>query len=287
LRETRRGADKSTGVQGIHEASPTFVDGLVEILVIDPSPANHPTWDQTRSDAHFADQAASWNGKYCRSINFQARLNFVGKAILSTLERIDGARVLDFGSGTGLFATVAAQAASLIVSVDRSLPMLRAGKADSDDIVESLSLSRLPKSVNQVLRVAGDDTSVAAFRCRFDLISAIAVLEYVDDCSRVITHLGSALVPGGRMLITVPNPRSPFRWAARPILPTLQRIRPTDDRLAGQSYLLARPNGDRPPWREAARRAGLSVEHIRRVPFGTSGPRFLMHPNLLIQLVKE
>lgn len=255
-------------------------------MVTDPPPSSRSTWSPTGSDDHFADQAESWSNRYRQRVSFRARLNFVGESILGALDGVVNAQVLDFGSGTGLFAAIASQTAALVVSVDRSVPMLRAGQQDTSRIIETIGEAGLRSSVGRVLRIAGDDRAAAGLRCRFDLISAVAVLEYVDDCERVMAHLASALAPGGRILVTVPNPRSPLRWGVRAARPVLQAVRPSASRLTGQSYLLVRPRGDRPPWLDAARTAGLAVERIQPVPFATSGPASLLHPNLLIHLVK-
>lgn len=216
-----------------------------------------------------------------------ARLAFVGQTVLSLLESMEDARVLDFGSGTGLFAVVASQRASLVVSVDRSLPMLRAGMTDPEGILEPIRRAGLDGPTGLVVRVAGDDRTATALRCRFDLVVAVAVLEYVDDCIRVLSGLAGTLRPGGQILVTVPNPRSPVRLGARAARPVLRARRPASARWAGQSYLLVRPNDDRPPWQEAARRAGLSVERVLPIPFSPSGMGSLLHPNLMIELRKE
>lgn len=256
-------------------------------MVNRPAADDRRTWDPGGSDDHFADQADQWNDKYHERASFQARLKFVGETILCTLGDTNDARVLDFGSGTGLFAAIASQKAAIVISIDRSVPMLTAGREGSAQMLDSLARAGLQPSIGRVLRVAGDAEAAGGLRCHFDLISAVAVVEYVDDCSRVLTQLGSVLAPGGKILMTVPNPRSPLRWGARAAQPALRRIRPADSRLKGQSYLLIRPHGDRPPWRHAARMAGLTVEGTHRVPLATSGPASLIHPNLLIQLGKR
>lgn len=244
------------------------------------------TWQPTGSDDHFADQASQWNAKYRDSEPFRARLHFVGRAILDSLEGSSAARVLDFGGGTGLFGSVAATRAALVVSVDRSLPMLRSGARDDAGIRESIRSAGLADPAGRLLRLAGDEHTAGALRARFDVVVAIAVVEYAADCRRLVAELASALDRGGRMVITVPNPRSPVRVVSRLALPVLRRLRPSTARLRGQSYLLVRPHGDRPPWRLAAEQAGLSVRNVRPVPFGRSGIRSLVHPNLLVELGK-
>lgn len=247
----------------------------------DSSPAL--AWAPSSTDDHFADQAEEWNAKYRGSANFRARLGFVGQAITSTLEAMPNARVLDFGGGTGVFGAVASTKASFTVSIDRSVPMLRAG---AGDVLAKLLDSAGFVGAQPIFRLAGDEAAVAALRAEFDLVTAIAVLEYVDDCEQLLAVLGGKLRPGGRILATVPNPRSPLRLVSRLLLPLLRRLRPAASGLKGQSYQLVRPSGDRLPWREAARRAGLTVDRVQSVPFGDRSIQRMLHPNLLIGLGK-
>jgi SAM-dependent methyltransferase len=60
------------------------------------------------------------------------------------------------------------------------------------------------------------DTAIEDFECddRFDHVLAINMLHEVPDVAGVVAHLKRFLKPGGRLHVTLPNPRSLHRLAA-------------------------------------------------------------------------
>jgi SAM-dependent methyltransferase len=245
------------------------------------SPAG--TW-QRPQDAHFGERAASWTDRYRSSPSFRSRLHLVGRAIDDALRDRPQARVLDFGGGTGVFSAVASRSATFTVCIDRSLPMLAEGSADLSSMVAVLQAEGFDGKLGTVVRIAGDDRCVASLRASFDLILAIAVVEYVPDAVTLLTLLSQCLSKGGTLLITVPIRSSPVRIAQRIARPLLRRSRTSTGRLADQSFLELRPCGDDVPWQRAAASAGLVVRQKRTVPLGISGVRRWFHPTLLISL---
>jgi SAM-dependent methyltransferase len=132
--------------------------------------------------------------------------------------------------------------------------------------------------------IAGDDQCVGSLRASFDLILAIAVLEYVADAKTLLNRLTQRLDQGGMFLITVPNRTSPVRIAQRIGQPLVTRRLTTAGRLTDLSFLRLRPHGDDVPWHLAVAAAGLVVEKKTAVPLGLSGVRRWFHPTLLISL---
>jgi SAM-dependent methyltransferase len=235
-------------------------------------------------DAHFGARAASWTDRYRSSPSFHAQLNVIGRAIDDVLRYRREARVLDFGEGTRVFSAVPSRSASFTVCVDRSQPMLVSGIADQPSMVAMLASEGFGGSLGTVVRIAGDDRCVGSLRSSFDLILAIATVEYISDVAALLTRLAQALGQGGTLLITVPNRTSPVRiaqWIARPLL---ARRPTTTGWLADQSFVRLRPHGDGLPWRRAAIAAGLVVKWQSAVPLGLSGVRRWFHPTLLVSL---
>ena len=103
---------------------------------------------------------------------------------------IDGARVLDFGCGTGLLTEKVAREASEVVALDPAAKML--------DV-----LAR--KGLENVTTVAGALTPgliarEPAFETKFDLIVASSVLAFVPDYSQTLRQLRGLLRPGGKLI---------------------------------------------------------------------------------------
>lgn len=157
------------------------------------------------------------------------------------------------------------------------------GQQHRSELGSLLAEAGFARAPGDVRRQVGDEQSLPA-RGSFDVILAIAVLEYVGDPVGVIGALATALRPGGTLLATVPNPRSPVRWAQRIAGPVAAVTTGRPGRIADQSFATIRPHGDRVPWSRAASAAGLDVVATTPVPLGDRGSRTWLHPNTLISL---
>ena len=234
-------------------------------------------------DRHFDERAATWAERYRSHPSFRSRLAVVGNAVDDELAGRPDARVLDYGGGPGLFAELAGQRATEVVCIDRSPSMIEWGQQHRSELRSLLTDAGFARTPGDVRRQVGDEQSIPAIGS-FDVILAIAVLEYVDDPVGVIGALATALRPGGALLATVPNPRSPVRWAQRIAGPVAAVVTGRPGRLADQSFATIRPHGDRVPWGRAAAAAGLDVTATTPVPLGDRGSRTWLHPNTLISL---
>ena len=235
-------------------------------------------------DRHFEERASTWTRRYRTHPSFRARLAVVGEAVDRAVAEAPGARVLDYGGGMGIFSELAAQREASVVCVDRSLPMLRYGKTHRSEIVEILASAGFSRPPGAVLRVVGDERVLGRAAGTFDVVLAIAVLEYVDDCARVVGRLATLLRPGGVLLATVPEPRSPVRLAQRMVGPLAASGRVRSARVTDQSFAAIRPHGDRVLWRQAASDAELHVQGTVAIPLGDSGVRAFVHPSVLVRL---
>lgn len=220
--------------------------------------ANDPTL------GHFEDVADSWIRRYEERPSFRHRLDEVGGVIRDELDRYDHPAVLDFGGGPGVFAMVASTRAGRVVCLDASAPMILAG-ARHADLAADLAARFGEAHPDRVERVVGTVEALDPVPT-FDVIVTIAVLEYLDDPAETVEALAARLRPGGRLVLTVPDPRSAFRRTedlVGSLGATAGRVL-RSERLASRAYASVRPHGNRIPWRDGAARAGLEVD--RTVP---------------------
>jgi SAM-dependent methyltransferase len=110
------------------------------------------------------------------------------KRILASRSRQGPARILDFGCGTG--ANLAAMAAhGQVHGLDAS--------------PHAVSFCR-KRGLERVDLLEGPPPEEPPFGGEFDLITMLDVLEHIPDQVETLKKLGSWLVPGGVLLLTVP-----------------------------------------------------------------------------------
>jgi SAM-dependent methyltransferase len=107
-----------------------------------------------------------------------------------------GGRLLDFGCGAGKFLQQMHAAGCQVVGVDM--------------------LDRVVQRIREELKlpaVAGDLTSPELAPSSFDVVTMRQSLEHVHDPLEVLRQARRLLVPGGKLMVWVPNLESvPFRW---------------------------------------------------------------------------
>lgn len=234
-------------------------------------------------EAHFAHRAGSWTDRYRTSPSFQSRLRVVGRALQGELRSRPNARVLDFGGGTGVFSALAAHYASFTVCVDRSSSMLMEGADASRIGRQILEPAGFSGSRSGFSRVIGDERCIAD-RPTFDVILAIALLEYVPDVAVLVDRLAALLRPGGVILVTVPEQRSPLRQLQKAALPLLAKGASRSAHLRDQEFVGLLPNGDDLRWEPVIAAAALEVQSVTPIPLGLTGWRRLVHPSVLLSL---
>jgi SAM-dependent methyltransferase len=116
-------------------------------------------------------------------------LEFVGSAPLG--------RVLDAGCGTGLYTR-------------EWIP--RATHVDAFDYNQSFvdKLQRRLSHVPNVTFKQGSATEIPFPDATYDLVTHIEVLEHIEDDRKVVSELWRVLKPGGRLILSVPQPPAPF-----------------------------------------------------------------------------
>jgi 2-polyprenyl-3-methyl-5-hydroxy-6-metoxy-1,4-benzoquinol methylase len=108
--------------------------------------------------------------------------------------QLGGARVLDFGCGTGLLAEKMAAKVDWVVALDTSRAMIEVLKG---------KVSR--RSLDRVLPIAGSLEDALAtqgdvFKHPFDLITCSSVCAFLDDYPETVESLAKLLRPGGALV---------------------------------------------------------------------------------------
>jgi SAM-dependent methyltransferase len=249
------------------------------------------TLPSSELDALFADAAPGWASRYETRPSLIARLATVGPALRTELEARGGGtdappRVLDFGSGGGVFAAVASDLSSSVVCLDRSEAMLRSARENRG------TLQRLAHGLggeyrpDRIQPVIGDDGSLRGLRDEsFDAILAIAVLEYVPSPAETLGELLRCLTPDGVLLAVVPNPRSLLRRIEPPINTVSawfgSRIRSA--RLADRACT-GRAHQTRMDILACVPASGGTVDSVETIPLALGGPRRHVAPNRLVRI---
>jgi ubiquinone biosynthesis O-methyltransferase len=109
--------------------------------------------------------------------------------ILELLGDLNGRAVLDIGCGDGTFAIELAKRGAVVVGIDSSPTMIDAARMltrqqNADVEFQVASADQLPFSAE-----------------RFDIVTAITILCFVEDATPVFRGIGRVLRPGGRLVI--------------------------------------------------------------------------------------
>jgi len=98
-------------------------------------------------------------------------------------------KVLDFGCGSGVMLPFLAERVEHIVAVDVDLEPLR----------------RIEKHVSFAEHIHFTDTHKHVEKGSLDLITALDVLEHVNDLETIVSELASLLKPGGEIIVSGPT----------------------------------------------------------------------------------
>ena len=240
---------------------------------------NEARGTSTLASSYFAELAEGWVSRYETQRSFQARLAILGPLVDRYIH--PGARVLDYGSGAGIFSLVASRRASLVLSLDVSAVMQRASTKYLEQAIELVARTGQSCHPERIYRVAGDLQCLEEKRCRFDVILAIAVLEYLDDPVRAFNTFRRIIQPDGVIIFSVPNPVSFFRRVEGPtnrLLATLGKV--TNSKLFYDRRYTEFQSHRR------SQRLDLLFEPIQRLeevplPLGMEGWRRRVHPSVL------
>jgi len=151
--------------------------------------------------AHFGGLAADWwdpNGKSA----MLHKLNPVRLAYIRDMidmhwqvdehgfKPLDGKSALDVGCGAGLLAEPLARMGAKVTAVDAAPECIEVARAHA---------------AGQGLTIDYRPTGVESVGGRFDLVTAMEVIEHVADPQQFIDSLAKRLAPGGLMILSTPN----------------------------------------------------------------------------------
>ena len=222
------------------------------------------TAGRVESAAFFGARAAWYDDAYdaCSADGYALRSRL--RAVVTIAGPGPGA-ALDAGMGPGRLCAALAARGWTVSGVDASADMVDAARRRLPEAAERLAVARIE--------------SVPFPDGCFDLVTASGVLEYAD-AGRALAEIARVLRPGGRAIVTYPNPRALYGiWKTRVFYSTLRAAK----RLAGAPQS-AMPRGGPPiapdEFERLAEEAGLHVDQVRCVSYLLlPSPLDLVFPN--------
>ncbi len=235
---------------------------------------------------HFDEVALGWVRRYEDRPSFKERLRVLGPIVKEVCALANEARVLDVGGGPGVFSTVASISAARVVCLDPSVPMIESGVALASRVVALVEPLGEPDP-DRITRVAGTLDCIGANSSSagsFDVVMAVALLEYLDRPDEAIRAMARLVRPGGALVLTVPNEASVLRRVEDVFgsLGATAGVLARSERLRSRSYVRARPGGNRVAWMEAARDSELAIERIEPLALAGSGLAARVVPTTIV-----
>jgi SAM-dependent methyltransferase len=148
----------------------------------------------THASARFAETARDPQSFYARRTAFVAEI---------VSQHAHGRRVLDIGCGAGQLCIALARRDFDVHGADLSRAQIAAAIEGARGVVDDPELR---------FRVCGRDG--LPFAGRFDVITAIGVLPYIEDHATFITHAAERLTPTGLLVVSSTNRASLFTCIA-------------------------------------------------------------------------
>lgn len=186
----------------------------------------------------FGEEAEAWERFYRGDRASTISLQNIVTRLEVVLEMLGSGpgRVLDVGSAAGAVSALLHDRGFEVMGVDISESMVRWAHRR----IEREGRKRVAFAVADVDALPFPDAA-------FDALVAMGVIEYLDSDAKALDELVRVVKPGGRIIVTVPNLLSPFRWvdgallaAERPFVPMLRRLR------YGAAGAAERAKSDRP-----------------------------------------
>jgi len=166
------------------------------------SNATVPATIRPEEAAHFGALAGDWwNPKGSSAMLHRlnpVRLGFLREAVDAhwrgdpqSLKPLSGKRALDVGCGAGLLCEPLARLGAAVTGVDAAFENIAAAKAHATE------------SGLEIDYRAGELTTLELGK--FDLVTAMEVIEHVADKQAFVKQLAAHLAPGGLMVLSTPN----------------------------------------------------------------------------------
>jgi len=143
--------------------------------------------------------ASGWTDRYAGG-GFRRRYDFVAGSVLP--DTLAGQNWIDVGCGSGVFTRLLAERGAKALGVDGAAAMVAAAEGGGT----AGGALRYRRAAVEELGGIGE---------RFDGLLCLSVVEYVDDPDAAFADFAALLVPGGRLVMSVPNALAPVRLAQR------------------------------------------------------------------------
>jgi glycosyltransferase involved in cell wall biosynthesis/2-polyprenyl-3-methyl-5-hydroxy-6-metoxy-1,4-benzoquinol methylase len=169
------------------------------------------TGDQRNNSREYFDRVAvQFHKNYVKQDAFKERRELWERLIHDSLQHTaPGGLCMDMGCGDGTLGRIAAAAGVTTLGVDQSESMLALARAHARE-------QRLDGRMDYIragLPLPGE--FLTRYRGRADLILCSSVLEYIDSYEEVLCQFLELLKEGGRLIVSVPNGHSVYRWGER------------------------------------------------------------------------
>lgn len=163
---------------------------------------------------HFNEYASTYADGYRSGSIFGYFFRRRQKLVTDLLDRITGRAILDVGCGPGVYGLVCVQRGFLYTGLDISPQMVEEGR--------KLSGPLGPKA----RYVVGKIQNLSFASQTFDVILCLGALEYVQDFEEdpSLIELSRVLKPGGTIIFSCANRRSPYRLWSRAYSQIANRI---------------------------------------------------------------
>jgi len=132
------------------------------------------------------EEAATWDDHPAVRAYAAAAMDSLTEVLARRGASLAGARVLDFGCGTGLLTAAMASEARQVVGIDISAPMLA--------VLDAKGLPNVACRHGQLTDLLADPALPAG---SFEVVTCSSVCAFLDDYPAVVRQLVTRLVPGG------------------------------------------------------------------------------------------
>lgn len=212
-----------------------------------------PMSAETPTSNFFDQAAAGWSDRYAKDASFRRRLQAIQQTAAPMLTH--GSEILDFGCGAGDLSALLALRGCRVTGADISPAMLEIARG---------------RAAGDFVRLDPEDPTLPFPDGRFDGCIASSVLEYVPRPSATLAEIVRILRPGGRFLMTVPDPDHPTRRREARIrlllrIPGLRPLLALSRWKEGAAYLqISRNRSSLAAWQTQLQELGLVETVIQR-----------------------
>jgi 2-polyprenyl-3-methyl-5-hydroxy-6-metoxy-1,4-benzoquinol methylase len=159
---------------------------------------------------YFDRVAVPFNNNYVERDAFRERRRLWERLVRENLPRAAAESLcMDMGCGDGTLGQVAAASGARTIGIDQSEGMLTLARARARE----RGLSGQMNYVSAPLPLP--PSFVDEYQGRADLILCSSVIEYIESYEEVLRQFQQLLRAGGRLIVSVPNGYSLYRWGEK------------------------------------------------------------------------